>query len=201
MATTHFAARWANTIPGNKLSNLLGCFILLVTPLVFLHKTKSTSSDVVPVTTTTDTTSTESKPYANSLAFQSTQSVLSLIGIGLITGVASGIFGIGGGMVMVPLLSLLTTQQMALGTSLLSMIGPSFVGSISHAMMGTIHWKIVPTLLLGSGAGAYLGSIFSVSLTEDKQRMLFFGTMLVMAGLSFRKGKAPKLVPTPRTLR
>lgn len=86
----------------------------------------------------------------------------TLIGlsIGIVAGFLSGLFGIGGGTVIVPLLVLLAgfDQRRAAGTSLAAIVPPAAIGVIVYAAKGEVAW--VPALLLAGGgvAGAQLGA-------------------------------------------
>ena len=86
--------------------------------------------------------------------------VVGCIGIGLLAGLLSGLFGVGGGTVIVPLLVLLMRfdQRLAAGTSLAAIVPTATVGVISYALHGSVAW--IPALILAAGAvgGAQLGT-------------------------------------------
>lgn len=63
------------------------------------------------------------------------------------------------------------------------MLGPSLTGSVTHYKLGTISFRVLPFLILGSSIGAFIGSKFSLSLNEIQQRSVFGVTM---TGLAFR---------------
>jgi Sulfite exporter TauE/SafE. len=108
-------------------------------------------------------------------------------GIGLLAGVLSGLFGIGGGIVIVPLLVLLvgfsTTQ--AAGTSLAALLLPvGAFGAWEYWRAGFIDLRVAVVLSLGLLLGAYLGARVGISLPpETVQRA--FGVLLVLVGLRF----------------
>lgn len=85
---------------------------------------------------------------------------VACVGIGLIAGLLSGLFGVGGGTVIVPLLVLLLKfdQRLAAGTSLAAIVPTATVGVISYAVHGSVAW--IPALILAAGAvgGAQLGT-------------------------------------------
>lgn len=80
--------------------------------------------------------------------------------IGLGAGFLSGMFGVGGGVVLVPALVLLLGygQRMAAGTSLAAIVPTATVGVISYAAAGDVQW--VAALILAGGAvvGAQIGT-------------------------------------------
>ena len=95
--------------------------------------------------------------------------VLTCIGVGLLAGLLSGLFGVGGGTVIVPLLVLALgfDQRFAAGTSLAAIVPTATVGVISYALHGSVAW--IPALILAAGAvvGAQIGTwlLPRVSLT------------------------------------
>jgi len=86
--------------------------------------------------------------------------VVACIGIGLIAGLMSGLFGVGGGTVIVPLLVLLLRfdQRYAAGTSLAAVVPTATIGVISYSVHGAVAW--IPALILAVGAvlGAQIGT-------------------------------------------
>ena len=80
--------------------------------------------------------------------------------VGLVAGLLSGLFGVGGGVLIVPALVLLLRyeQRRATGTSLAAIIPTAAVGVISYATSGDVAW--IPALILAAGAviGAQGGS-------------------------------------------
>ncbi|MGV8969116.1 MAG: sulfite exporter TauE/SafE family protein [Microbacteriaceae bacterium] len=85
---------------------------------------------------------------------------LWFVAIGLVAGFMSGLFGVGGGILIVPLLVLLTgfDQRLAAGTSLAAIVPTSLVGTLTYGLNGDVNW--VAGLLLAAGAvgGAQLGT-------------------------------------------
>ncbi|WP_243074517.1 sulfite exporter TauE/SafE family protein [Microbacterium sp. SS28] len=85
---------------------------------------------------------------------------IACIAIGLLAGLLSGLFGVGGGTVIVPLLvlTLKYDQRLAAGTSLAAIVPTATVGVISYAVHGSVAW--IPALILAAGAvgGAQLGT-------------------------------------------
>ncbi|MDO4887236.1 MAG: sulfite exporter TauE/SafE family protein [Actinomycetaceae bacterium] len=86
--------------------------------------------------------------------------VSRLIVTGLAAGVLSGLFGIGGGTVIVPLLTMWVGMghKTAAGTSIAAMLPTALVGVASYALRGNINWLVALALALGITVGAQLGS-------------------------------------------
>lgn len=82
--------------------------------------------------------------------------------LGLLAGFASGCFGIGGGILLVPVLVLLfkIDYHIAVGTSLALIIPISVAGSATNFSLGKINWTIFWACALAGAAGAILGSLF-----------------------------------------
>jgi uncharacterized membrane protein YfcA len=86
--------------------------------------------------------------------------ILTCLGIGLLAGLLSGLFGVGGGTVIVPLLVLVLAynQRLAAGTSLAAIVPTATIGVISYALNDSVAW--IPGLILAAGAvvGAQIGT-------------------------------------------
>jgi uncharacterized protein len=106
-------------------------------------------------------------------------------GIGLVTGVLSGLFGVGGGFVIVPALVLLLGRSPALakGTSLLAMLPPSVFGTILNTRRGLVDWRVMAGAGLAGAGFSYLTAGLSVGL-DPAQANGWFAALLV--AVSFR---------------
>lgn len=85
-----------------------------------------------------------------------------LILLGLVSGFASGCFGIGGGAVIVPALILFfgVPYHIAVGTSLALIIPIALAGSTLNGLLQKIDWTIFGTILIFGVIGAIIGVIF-----------------------------------------
>ena len=124
--------------------------------------------------------------------------ILTMIGVGLGAGVIGGMFGIGGGLIIVPALMLIfgTNQKTATGTSLLAQLLPvAILAVLEYKKRGEIQitWglSIAAGLLFGTLIGAKLTGLLSP--TSMKR---FYGVFLVAVGLYFLWGGAVKPKPT-----
>jgi uncharacterized membrane protein YfcA len=109
--------------------------------------------------------------------------VLVGIGIGLAAGVLSGLFGIGGGVLIVPALVYLgLAQKHATGTSLAALMLPvGILGVIEYARRHEVHFKYAIGIALGLTAGALAGAILAGHLSNTVLRRAFGGLMLVVS--------------------
>jgi uncharacterized membrane protein YfcA len=84
----------------------------------------------------------------------------ALIGLG--GGLTSGLFGVGGGIIMVPamIFFLEMNARTAIGTSLAVIIPTAIIGTYQHNILGNVQWKIalalIPTAVIGGFCGAWL---------------------------------------------
>jgi len=85
---------------------------------------------------------------------------IGLTGLGLIIGVLSGLFGVGGGFLLVPMLNVIFNipYNIAVGSSLAQMVGTSAVATLKHRGYGHIDYKLAGFILIGSIAGAESGA-------------------------------------------
>ncbi|UNE55018.1 sulfite exporter TauE/SafE family protein [Bartonella machadoae] len=90
--------------------------------------------------------------------------MLILIGMGVVAGFFSGLFGIGGGFLITPLLIFYNIPPaIAVGTGANQMIASSVIGAITHFRRRTLDIKLGLFLVVGGGAGSILGTqIFSI---------------------------------------
>jgi uncharacterized protein len=110
--------------------------------------------------------------------------------IGLISGITSGLFGVGGGLVMVPAMVVLMKLdfKMAVGTSLLVIIPTAISGTLKHAHSGFINWKVAailaPTAIIGSAYGAALLKDWHGDTVKRA-----FGVLIILMGGRLLLGK------------
>lgn len=106
-----------------------------------------------------------------------------LLGIGLTAGLVSGLMGIGGGIIMVPLLAgwLGMPLKRVLGTSLLTIPALVIPGTVVHAVLGNIDWSVFVFATLGAVPGARIGASVALGTAERTLRLVVGGFMLLVA--------------------
>lgn len=110
-----------------------------------------------------------------------------LLGIGLAAGMLSGMFGIGGGVVIVPLLVFLLgfSQYTATGTSLLVFLLPvGILGALEYYKAGKItteHLKYAGVIASSLFIGSLLGSKLALSMSEEWVRKGFAVLLVLIA--------------------
>lgn len=109
--------------------------------------------------------------------------VLALIAIGIVAGMLSGLVGIGGGIIMVPLLLLLGfSQHQAQGTSLAVLVVPVTAAAVfNYYREGYIDWRYAAIIAVFFVVGGYFGSKFAVSIDQKMLKKIFGGLLLLVA--------------------
>lgn len=118
----------------------------------------------------------------------SARSIIVLIVVGMLVGVLSGMFGIGGGTVIVPALVWLgLSQRNAAATSTLAIVPTSISGVISYATGGHVDWLAAALLFCGMFIGGQIGSWLLSRLPELVLRWIFvaFLVFVVINQVSF----------------
>jgi uncharacterized membrane protein YfcA len=107
--------------------------------------------------------------------------------IGLVSGVTSGLFGVGGGIIMVPAMIFLLSPpirdiKQAIGTSLAVIIPTALMGSCKHFLQGNLDWRVALALAPSAVLGGYLGAWWTSAIPAESLRRAF-GGFLVLVGL------------------
>jgi len=105
--------------------------------------------------------------------------------VGVIAGTMSGLFGVGGGVVMVPLLVMFfaAEQHTAQGTSLAAMIPVAIAGVVRYASKGQVDWTSAVGLAIGGIAGAYLVGAPVAQALKGPHLQKLFGVLMILVGL------------------
>jgi uncharacterized membrane protein YfcA len=103
------------------------------------------------------------------------------IAIGAVTGLISGLFGVGGGIILVPILVILfkVNQHKAQATSLVVVALAALTGATTYALADSVSWTSVPFLITGGIVGTYLGTA-AVKKVKDRILKLVFGVFLIL---------------------
>ena len=106
------------------------------------------------------------------------------IGIGLVAGVLSGLFGIGGGVLIVPALMYVAGMPIktATGTSLGALLLPvGLLGAWAYYQAGNLDWRASLTVAVGLFFGAFVGAKLTQSMSPHLLQRLFAVFLAVMA--------------------
>ena len=133
--------------------------------------------------------------------------VTAMIASAIVTGFMAGFFGIGGGLIMVPILFYLFNfsgieqafiMHLALGTSFSIIIPTSIISTMTHMKFKAVDFDIVKTFGVFVAVGVVCGTIFAVSL-KTSSLVLFFSIMTMIFSIYFLTAKE-KINPTPRKI-
>jgi uncharacterized membrane protein YfcA len=114
------------------------------------------------------------------------RSAIAALSIGLAAGIASGMLGVGGGIVMVPLLTLGLgfSQHRAHATSLAAIVPIAAVGATAFALAGEVDYALAVVLAGGSLIGAPLGARLMDRVGEGTLKTMF-GLLLLAVAANF----------------
>ncbi|MCK9919959.1 sulfite exporter TauE/SafE family protein [Microbacteriaceae bacterium K1510] len=107
-----------------------------------------------------------------------------LVGIGLLVGLLSGFFGIGGGFLVVPGLIAATAMPLinAIGSSLVSVTAFGMTTAASYAVSGFVDWPLAGLFIVGGAAGGFLGIRVARHLSGHKHALsrIFAGIVIAV---------------------
>ncbi len=104
--------------------------------------------------------------------------------LGLVAGVVSGLFGVGGAVVIIPGLVLIAKlpQHTAHGTSLAALLLPvGLLGVLEYSKRQQVHWAYAAVVAGGLLIGAYFGARLAGSIPDATLRKLFGGFLLLVS--------------------
>ena len=105
--------------------------------------------------------------------------------LGLLTGIFSGLIGIGGAIIIIPCLVFLfgLSQHMAQGTTLALMVPPiGLLAAWTYYKAGFVDLKIAALICLGFFIGGFIGAKCATQISDDMLRRIF-GAVLLVASL------------------
>jgi uncharacterized protein len=126
--------------------------------------------------------------------------ILELAVLGLFTGFLAGLLGIGGGMLMVPFITIIMTMRgvspdlavkMAIATSMATIIFTSISSVRAHHKRGAVRWDIVKRLAPGIVLGAALASMGVFAMLKGAWLALFFAAFVAFSGTQMLLDKKP----------
>lgn len=113
--------------------------------------------------------------------------IIRLALIGLVVGFFSGLFGVGGGIVLVPLLIVVLGfgQRRASGTSLAAVLPTAIAGMVAYASHGSVDWIAGAILAAGAIAGSLVGTWLLHHTHQTALRWIFIVFLLLVAARLF----------------
>ncbi|MEY2952093.1 MAG: hypothetical protein RLZZ401_180, partial [Pseudomonadota bacterium] len=125
--------------------------------------------------------------------------IAELLALGCVTGFLAGLLGVGGSMLMVPVMTWVLTRQgvpaawlvhAAIGTSLATICFSSLSSVRAHHRHGAVRWPIVLALTPGILGGAYFGTLIATRL-DSRVLGLVFGLFLYFSALQMLANLKP----------
>jgi uncharacterized membrane protein YfcA len=155
-------------LPSRDLRGIFGVFLILSAVLLWrkTHKGAESVSDA-----------------PNNGKQDSVARIAGITFMAALCGVAAGMVGIGGGVLLVPLLGLLFgfSQHRAQGTSLIALIPPTgILAFLEYAKAGYVSWQTGLLLIPGVFLGGILGGQLARQLNPRRMRLVFAGLMLLL---------------------
>jgi len=107
----------------------------------------------------------------------------TIAGLGAVAGFVAGLLGVGGGIVMVPMLTgpLKFPVRAATASSLVAVAIFSLPALVTHAVLGHINWFFATALMIGVVPGAQIGASLTIRSSERTIRLAFGGFIVLMA--------------------
>jgi len=155
-------------LPSRDLRGIFGVF-LIVSAVLLWRKTRSSAKSV--------------SEAARDVESRSVAGIVGITLVAALCGVAAGMVGIGGGVLLVPLLGLVFgfSQHRAQGTSLVALIPPTVVlAFLEYAKAGYVSWQTGLLLIPGVFLGGILGGQVARQLNPLRMRLVFAGLMLLL---------------------
>ena len=127
--------------------------------------------------------------------------IIELALLGVATGFLAGLLGIGGGMLMVPFITIIMSQRgvapdlavkMAIATSMATIIFTSISSVMAHHKRGAVRWDIVKRLAPGIVVGSIIGSLGVFALLKGSYLAIFFGLFVSFSATQMFLDKKPK---------
>ncbi len=110
--------------------------------------------------------------------------LLTCLGIGILSGIIASLCGVGGGVVMVPafVFFLKLEQKTAVATSLAIIIPTALMATTQNARSGLVEWRVALVTAISASIFAYFGAGWLKTMSNESLTRIF-GTILVVFGL------------------
>lgn len=120
--------------------------------------------------------------------------VFQALAIGLLTGLLSGTFGVGGGIVCTPMLRLIMhlDAHMAIGTTLALIVPTSVAGAVNYVKEKLVDLNMVKLLVLPAIIGTLIGAALTLQV-QGRTLMLLFAALITLAAVDLLSGFSNKL--------
>jgi hypothetical protein len=102
--------------------------------------------------------------------------------VGLVSGVTSGLFGVGGGVIMVPAMVLLLKcdMKLAVATSLAVIVPTALASSVLNHTFGRIDWRLAAAMVVPAIVGGLASTWFKEQVPSEVLKRVFGGFLIVV---------------------
>jgi uncharacterized membrane protein YfcA len=182
IVTAQVGAWLGDRLPDASLSLAFAALLLVTIYLMDLRR-KLAQKERQPQTPAPKTALDSLSPSPPLPLSSSASSLPPIAGIGLLAGILSGLFGVGGGVVMVPLQTLFLgeTIKSAVRTSLGAIVPIAISGLAQHTYNNNVLWVAGLCLGLGGIVGAQAGTRLLPKLSDQTVNRLFKSFLIAMA--------------------
>ncbi len=170
---------WLNTkFDVSNFSLYFGLLMIVIFLFMLIDRDKLASKRKPKVTKRTRTFEVDGETYQYNVP------VIPALILAVLVGMLSGLFGIGGGTISVPAMILLfgIPVQVAIGTSMFTILFISIVSSTTHIVLGNIEWAYVAFFVIGSYLGGTVGAKVS-TLFKGKTLEWFLRIVILLAAV------------------
>lgn len=172
-----YLGAWLTTqLPPRELGLIFGFFLIAVAVYIIvdldnLRRSKSRNE--------------KSPVISDSALVRSGRTIIVGAGLSFFGGLASGLLGIGGGLLVVPVMAFAMGMSihLATATSMFTMIFTSFFGVVQHYQANHINFETALLLALGAVLGAQVGAYASNKVSSKNLRRIF-GVVLIVSGIN-----------------
>ena len=138
--------------------------------------------------------------------------ILVMLAVGSFAGFVAGLLGIGGGMIIVPVVlwvlqmkglgGIEHAQHLAVGTSFAIMVFTTFSSVMAQQRKGSVDWAVVRRMAPGMVAGVMIGSMLAKRLSNEALQIFFivFVVLVALKTLTDAKPKPTRSLPGPAGL-
>ena len=127
--------------------------------------------------------------------------VIELLALGVVTGFLAGLLGVGGGMMLVPFLTLILSNRgvepgmsvkMAIATAMSTIVFTSLSSVRAHHLRGAVCWRLVRGMAPGIVAGSLLASAGVFALLKGQGLALLFAAFNIFSAVQMLRERKPK---------
>ncbi len=168
-------AQLATVLPGEVLGLVFGVFLIVVAVRMLwihgaLHRNKSKTQERKAI-------------QQESELFQNKKRLAVGVGLGFFGGAASGLLGIGGGILLVPIMALVLFMPMhaVVATSMFTMVFTSLSGVVQHWTLGNVNFEYALLLAVGALVGAQVGAWLCRRTSSEKLSLIFAVLVLLVS--------------------